>query len=68
MAAQKEEMVSYFRRLRQWITTRLIQDVPEDTAVCEFDCRKLECRQGEWKICERRLRGIKHDKDRGKSA
>lgn len=68
MAAQKEETVGYFGRLRQWIRTRLIQDVPEDTAACEFDCRKFECRQGEWEQCERRLRGIKRDKDRGKQA
>jgi hypothetical protein len=62
---KEEKRVSYIRRLTRWIENRLIHDVPEDIATCEFDCRKPECRQGEWEACERRLRGIKRDKDRG---
>ena len=39
----------------QWVWNQIIQDVPEDTALCEFDCRKGQCDQGEWESCEKRL-------------
>lgn len=65
MVAQKEERPSYFRRLRRWFKSRWIQDVPEDIAACEFECRRLECRQGEWETCENRLRSMRCGKDRG---
>lgn len=32
-----------------------MDDVPEGDALCEFDCRKLQCSVGEWEVCERRL-------------
>jgi hypothetical protein len=59
MVAQKEVRLSYFRRLRRWIKGRWIQDVPEDIAACEFECRRLECRQGDWETCENRLRSMR---------
>ena len=64
MVAQKEESLSPFRRLRRWMRSRLVQDVPEDVAACEFECRRTECKQGEWETCERRLRGMRPDKNR----
>lgn len=39
---------------RNWVETVLVRPVPADSAVCEFDCRKLSCSQGEWETCERR--------------
>ena len=33
----------------------LSAEVPDDVAVCEFDCRKLECRTEDWVNCPRRL-------------
>jgi hypothetical protein len=33
----------------------LVDDVPDDLAICEFDCRKLRCTQGEWVTCDRRI-------------
>ena len=33
---------------------RIVDEVPEDIAVCEFDCRKPDCRHGEWESCQRR--------------
>jgi hypothetical protein len=42
---------SAWQRLKkQWI-----DDVPDDVALCEFDCRKGQCTYGEWASCERRL-------------
>ena len=59
MSGQKEKQVRWFRRLRQWINdrwTREIQEIPEEGANCEFDCRKLECRDGDVGACKIRLR------------
>jgi len=39
----------------QWLRRQIVEDVPEADAICEFDCRKLQCRAGEWETCERRL-------------
>jgi len=58
MFTQKEPRISYFYRLWNWFRKGLIQDVPEDIAVCAFDCRKPQCRHGEWETCERRLLGM----------
>ena len=44
--------------LGQWISNRLIEKVPEDLAECEFECRRLECREDEWTTCKKRLRAI----------
>jgi len=33
----------------------LIADVPEDIAICEFDCSKNQCTHGEWATCQRRI-------------
>ncbi len=44
--------------LGQWISNRLIGDVPEDLAQCEFECHRLECREDEWRTCKNRLRSI----------
>jgi hypothetical protein len=41
-------------RLRHWITDQIIQDVPSDIAVCEFDCRKGRCTSGDWDACKNR--------------
>ena len=39
----------------QWIRSQIIGDVPEDISLCEFDCRKGQCTQGDWEACGRRL-------------
>ncbi len=56
MSGQHGKRIRSSRRLWQWIKNRMIQDVPEDDAVCEFDCRKGQCTVGVWKTCESRLR------------
>ena len=64
MVAQAGKRLSPFSRLRRWIRDRLIQDVPEDIAACEFECRRTECLQGDWETCEKRLRGMRGNKNR----
>jgi hypothetical protein len=43
-------------RLWRWVTDQVVGEVPEESALCEFDCRKGQCEMGEWTSCERRLR------------
>jgi len=38
-----------------WVRQQMIEEVPEGDSLCEFDCRKPQCHEGEWAICERRL-------------
>ena len=45
-----------FRRLWHLVKREIIDDAPEDIAMCEFDCRKGQCMQEEWATCERRSR------------
>jgi len=42
--------------LKDWLRG-LTGDVPARDAVCEFRCRKVQCRHGEWERCDFRLRG-----------
>ncbi len=55
MEEDRSRIGSLFRLLRQAINRQLIAEVPEDFALCEFDCRKRQCIQGEWEACERRI-------------
>src|SRR5690348_12786285 len=41
-------------RLRHWIVDQIVQDVPSDIEVCEFDCSKGQCTLGEWRACKNR--------------
>ena len=41
--------------LWQRLKNMLIADVPEDLAICEFDCPKYQCTHGEWATCQRRI-------------
>jgi uncharacterized protein YecT (DUF1311 family) len=43
------------REIWRWLRNQIIQEVPEDSALCEFDCRKGQCTMEEWETCDRRL-------------
>jgi len=43
-------------RLWQAFRRQIVDDVPEGDALCEFDCRKEQCRLSEWEQCDRRIR------------
>jgi len=51
-----EKGVNCFYRSWQWFRNHIIQNVPEDYAICEFDCREPHCTIGEGEKCEVRLR------------
>jgi hypothetical protein len=46
------------RRGWRFLVDGLIQSVPEEDALCEFDCRKPQCGLDEWSTCERRLQAV----------
>jgi len=47
--------VRLFRRLWCFVSRQVVDDAPEDMAICEFDCRKEQCMHEEWATCERRI-------------
>lgn len=45
-----------FLRIWQYVKRQIVGVVPQDLAICQFDCRKGRCMQDEWDACERRIR------------
>ena len=43
------------RALWRWVRNQIVQEPPEDSALCAMDCHKEQCTLGEWEVCERRL-------------
>ena len=43
------------RRVWSWVERQIAREVPVEDAVCEFDCRKPQCLEGEWGNCMRRM-------------
>lgn len=44
-----------FFAILQWIGKQIVDDVPPEIALCEFDCDKTRCTLKEWQSCPRRL-------------
>lgn len=38
------------------ISKEIVEEVPAEIALCEFDCSKTHCSSKEWETCTRRLR------------
>ena len=55
-------------KLWRWIKNRIVQDVPEEVALCEFECHKQQCTEREWQTCARRIAGAAGDARLGKQA
>lgn len=66
MVARKENKQGRVRRVVERFKAGWIRDVPEEIAACEFECRRTDCRHGDWETCERRLRAMRVDKDEAK--
>lgn len=43
-------------RIWEQVRSRLVAEVPDECWYCEFECRKLQCRQGDWEACALRKR------------
>jgi len=39
----------------KWFVNQIVQDVPEEIMVCEYDCRKGHCTVASAEWCEKRL-------------
>jgi hypothetical protein len=39
----------------RWLCDQITQNVPDEDAVCEFDCRREQCGELEWATCQRRI-------------
>jgi hypothetical protein len=46
------------RKSKPWLRDQIVEDVTDSLALCEFGCRKQQCRMGEWDRCERRLQDV----------
>jgi hypothetical protein len=56
MSEDRSSQGNPFRRLWRLLKSQTVDDVPDDVAMCEFDCRKEQCMHDEWASCERRRR------------
>ena len=45
----------YYVPLLERVMGSLVQPVPEELAMCEFDCSAVECAPEKWANCPRRL-------------
>ena len=48
------EEAAMFGKIFDWLKIP-VAEVPDDIAVCEFECSRAECRLGDWQCCEQRL-------------
>ena len=46
---------------------QVVEPVPEESALCEFECRKQQCTMEEWEHCERRLHAARESIDSEKN-
>lgn len=46
---------NYLTQLWRWVADQVVQDAPDGSALCAFDCKKGQCTQEEWAACQRRL-------------
>jgi hypothetical protein len=47
--------MNLLRNIRDWALGQFIAEISAEDALCEFDCRKPQCTEGEWENCVRRL-------------
>lgn len=47
--------MNILRNIWDRVRGQIVGEVPETDALCEFDCPRLQCTEGEWEICNRRL-------------
>jgi hypothetical protein len=43
-----------FGKVSRWLADHLVQNVPEEVSVCEYDCQESHCNIAKWAICEKR--------------
>jgi hypothetical protein len=43
-----------FLRFWEWSKSQIVQTVPDEMSVCEFDCRRPQCTIAHWESCDYR--------------
>jgi hypothetical protein len=43
------------KRLQRWLSQHLVQSVPEEISICEYECQEPECHIAKWALCEKRV-------------
>jgi hypothetical protein len=43
-----------FGRVQRWLADHIIQNVPEEVSVCEYECQEPDCHIAKWAMCEKR--------------
>ena len=46
------------KKAGRWLKGEIVQDVPDEDALCEFFCTKKQCKLGDWASCKRRLADV----------
>ncbi len=49
------EFRTSIRELCRWLKAQWVAEVPDDLAICEFECRETECSFDGWANCWRRI-------------
>ena len=42
-------------KICHWFKAQWVAEVPDDLAICEFDCRKSQCSFDDWSRCTLRI-------------
>jgi hypothetical protein len=54
-------MARPFEGFNNWVKGPFVANTPPELSQCEFECRSLECSQGEWLNCKKRIRCMKKE-------
>ena len=47
MVALRNPIIEFFH----WLKAQWVAEVPDDLAICEFECRKSQCSSDDWAQC-----------------
>ena len=42
-------------RAQRWFADHIVQNVPEEMSVCEYECGEPDCHIAKWALCEKRV-------------
>lgn len=63
MVAYETLRAGFCGRVRR-LYSQIVQDVPLDVELCEFDCPKDRCLTSDWTTCQRRLQHVASERAR----
>lgn len=51
--------MTQIKSLKERILAHIVSEIPDELALCEFDCLKQDCTEDDWGHCEKRLQMVK---------